>query len=572
MTATEATVRQDGYRKFPVLISTGLLVAAFSLALMQGPAFGAETEKDNPAKDAVAEAAASAEPMTLIVSLDDQKVDVYRGTKLITSSNVSTGMRGHTTKSGVFTVLEKKRRHYSNLYNGAPMPWMQRLTWSGTALHAGALPGYPASHGCIRMPYSFAPKLFEMTEVGEHVVISRNHPKPRMIQHSKLFQPLPMPTPPVVSKEDRARQKAAVEEGDAQSLAAAASPVILANAKVSADTSAATKDAEADTKTDVVSEESPKRHAADVNGDEPRIHAVSNKGADVVDTDHAIDPRAGSGLAHAVSDEGADRGTDHAVKVDQPMSFAAKKLNAGGLSAANEAAEPRNEAPLRILITKTTKRDRIRGVQFQLADLGYLEPQMFDGTFGTLTIDAIKSFQRDHDMPPSGAVTDDVVKAIYAANGKDMPPNGHLFVRREFDHVYDVPAEIKREGEDLGTHVFTALKFSSGDTKAPWMAVSTNDGDPYAALDRVEIPEEARQWISERLTPGSSLIVADTAVNTAALPKGADYVVLADDPGKPAARPVQVQSRPQPRVERRYYYEPRRRERRRTGGPFWFRW
>ncbi|MFD0985707.1 L,D-transpeptidase family protein [Methyloligella solikamskensis] len=526
-------VRDGGYRSFPAIASAGILAAAISLAPVNGPAFAADKNKDAEATDPVTQAAASDEPMTLIVALDAQKVDIYRGTKLITSSSVSTGMRGHTTKSGVFSVLEKKRRHYSNLYNGAPMPWMQRLTWSGTALHAGALPGYPASHGCIRLPYNFAPKLFEMTGVGENVVVSRNRPEPRIIEHAKLFQPLPMPTPPVVSKADRTKQKASAEQGESQSFADAASPVILANAEMSSDDAAAKSDAD----------------------------------------EHAIDPYDIASTDDAGSDM-VDRGTDHAIDVDRPLSLAAKKLNAGGLDAAAAAAEPRNEAPLRILITKATKRDRIRGVQFQLADLGYLTPQMFDGTFGSLTIDAIKDFQRDHDMPPSGAVTDDVVKAIYEANGKDMPPNGHLFVRREFDRVYDVPAAISMPNQDLGTHVFTAMNFSSGDTKARWMAISTNDGDPYAALDRVEIPEEARQWISERLTPGSSLIIGDTAINTAALPEGADYVVLAEDPGKPAARPVSTYSRPQqPRVEqRRYYYEPRRRERRRTGGPFWFRY
>ncbi|WP_069094489.1 L,D-transpeptidase family protein [Methyloligella halotolerans] len=534
MTVIEAAIRaarNGSYRNIGSLASAGMLAAAISLVPMHDKAFAADKKADP-----VEEAAASNEPMILIVGLDAQKVDIYRGTELITSSSVSSGMRGHTTKAGVFSVLEKKRKHYSNLYNGAPMPWMQRLTWSGTALHAGALPGYPASHGCIRLPYSFAPKLFEMTEVGENVVVSRDRPKPQIIEHPKLFQPMPMPTPPVVSKADRDKQKAGLERSDNESFANAASPVILANAKMPADDAAGAAD----------------KAPASV---------------------HAIDPYQ---VANADQAAAEDVDSDHAVDVDRPMSFAAQKLNEGGLGAAVAAAEPRNEAPLRILITKATKRDRIRGVQFQLADLGYLTPQMFDGTFGSLTIDAIKEFQRDHDMPPSGAVTDDVVSAIYKANGKDTPPNGHLFVRREFDRVYDVPAEITMPATDLGTHVFTAMNFSSGDTKTRWMAVSTNGGDPYAALDRVEIPEDARQWISERLTPGSSLIVADTAINTAALPEGADYVVLAEDPGKPAARPVSASPRPQYQYEqRRYYeprYEPRRRERRRTGGPFWFRY
>ena len=127
------------------------------------------------------------------VSLSQQKVDVYRGLTRISSSKVSTGMRGYATKAGVFSVLEKRRHHRSNLYSGAPMPWMNRITWSGTALHAGVVPGYPASHGCIRLPRSFAPKLFKMTTVGVHVVVVRNGGVPALFELSALFQPLPPP-------------------------------------------------------------------------------------------------------------------------------------------------------------------------------------------------------------------------------------------------------------------------------------------------------------------------------------------------------------------------------------------
>ena len=97
---------------------------------------------------------------------------------------------------GAFSIIEKQRWHHSNIYSGAPMPWMNRITWSGTALHAGVVPGYPASHGCIRLPYSFAPKLFQMTTVGDNVIVSRSRPTPTLIEHPNLFQPLPPPAPP----------------------------------------------------------------------------------------------------------------------------------------------------------------------------------------------------------------------------------------------------------------------------------------------------------------------------------------------------------------------------------------
>ena len=131
------------------------------------------------------------EPTTLVVSLNQQKIDVYRGMALVASSKVSSGMPGHATKPGVFSILEKQRYHHSNIYSGAPMPWINRLTRSGTALHAGIVPGYPASHGCIRLPLAFAPKLYSITKVGDNVVVAGNQTAPKLIEHPNLFQPLP---------------------------------------------------------------------------------------------------------------------------------------------------------------------------------------------------------------------------------------------------------------------------------------------------------------------------------------------------------------------------------------------
>ena len=104
----------------------------------------------------------------------------------------------------MFSILEKRRYHRSNLYSGAPMPWMQRLTRSGTALHAGVVPGYPASHGCVRLPFSFAPKLFEMTAVGGNVVVAGARLVPEPIEHPKLFQPLSRPAPQIAGRDQAA--------------------------------------------------------------------------------------------------------------------------------------------------------------------------------------------------------------------------------------------------------------------------------------------------------------------------------------------------------------------------------
>ncbi len=110
-------------------------------------------------------------PVVVLVSIPLQVMHVYRNGILVGRSSVSTGAKGHATPSGVFTILEKDKTHYSKTYNNAPMPNMQRLTWSGVAMHSGQLPGYPASHGCIRMPYDFSQLLYTITAKGGTVVI-----------------------------------------------------------------------------------------------------------------------------------------------------------------------------------------------------------------------------------------------------------------------------------------------------------------------------------------------------------------------------------------------------------------
>src|SRR5689334_15478284 len=149
---------------------------------------GAEAKKKPHPLEAPILDSRNGEPLTLVISLRDQKMDVYQGITLVTTTKVSTGTRSYPTKAGVFSILEKQRYHHSNMYSAAPMPWMQRLTWSGTALHAGVVPGYPASHGCIRLTYAFAPKFFEMSSVGDNVIVSRGRPKPTPIEHPSLFQ------------------------------------------------------------------------------------------------------------------------------------------------------------------------------------------------------------------------------------------------------------------------------------------------------------------------------------------------------------------------------------------------
>jgi hypothetical protein len=125
-------------------------------------------------------------PIMLIVSIPDQKVHVYRNGIRIAASSCSTGKPGHSTPTGVFKILQKDKHHRSSTYSNAPMPNMNRLTWSGIALHAGQLPGYPASHGCVRLPMQFSELLFGVTKLGMTVVIADNKAYPSEVVHPGL--------------------------------------------------------------------------------------------------------------------------------------------------------------------------------------------------------------------------------------------------------------------------------------------------------------------------------------------------------------------------------------------------
>jgi hypothetical protein len=126
-------------------------------------------------------------PLQVIISIADQKISVYDDGTLIARSSVSTGVQGHPTPVGVFSVIGKELWHRSNIYSAAPMPYMQRITWSGIALHAGVLPGHPASHGCIRLAKDFAVRLWHLTKRGTRVIIAPNNVDPVQIASPRLF-------------------------------------------------------------------------------------------------------------------------------------------------------------------------------------------------------------------------------------------------------------------------------------------------------------------------------------------------------------------------------------------------
>jgi L,D-transpeptidase catalytic domain len=140
---------------------------------------------------AFVEGRTAGEPIMAIVSLHKQQITVYDANGWILRAPVSSGQKGRETPAGIFSIIQKEAEHYSNLYDDAYMPHMQRITWSGIALHGGPLPGHPASHGCVRMPYDFAERLFDATPLGTRVIVAARDVAPVEIAHPALFVPKP---------------------------------------------------------------------------------------------------------------------------------------------------------------------------------------------------------------------------------------------------------------------------------------------------------------------------------------------------------------------------------------------
>ena len=186
MTNQFTTVRSAGMIRYlgaPAIVTIAAVMTALAPA-------GAATNQARPAAPTEAVAPRDAgEPIMAIVSIKSQQVTFYDADGWIVRAPVSTGIKGRETPAGVFAVVEKDKDHHSSLYDDAWMPNMQRITWNGIALHGGPLPGYAASHGCVRMPYGFAEKLFDKTRIGMRVIISPNDAAPVDFSHPALFVP-----------------------------------------------------------------------------------------------------------------------------------------------------------------------------------------------------------------------------------------------------------------------------------------------------------------------------------------------------------------------------------------------
>ena len=467
------------------------------------------------------EAAKPHGPLLIAISINKQNMKIYDANGFFAETPVSTGMRGHPTPMGVFSVIQKEKLHHSNIYSGAPMPYMQRITWSGIAIHAGVLPGHPASHGCIRMPMAFAVKMYGWTKMGARVVITPDEMVPTNFSHPLLIaqkivpQPIAADEPNAAAKADKASnvattKPAALEanlelrstvghDDSAKSLAdAAPASALLREQTRTADASVSpvTKSRVAMSDATPSGDDSPVRQQPVAGTDSPpstaenSVSAKSGDASSAESGDARLEPaksEAESATAEraeiaSADDKSVETGASQAASAeDIDADKAGKKPDQTGVpvQASDEAAKTKAgaradatkaEAKADDVRTEATKIDAsvkpaaniTAGVPDQKKDQGRLP--------GTEKAPASKSDTAALAAPKRGGQI-----AVFVSR-KDSK----LYVRQNFAPLFDVPVTIAPSDRPLGTHVFTAEVDKDDANVLHWSVVSLPTPARYA--------------------------------------------------------------------------------------------
>jgi hypothetical protein len=423
-------------------------------------------------------------PVMAIVSLSRQRVAVYDARGKMLEAPVSTGKTGYDTPPGIYSVIQKNRDHYSNLYDDAAMPFMQRITWSGIALHAGALPGYPASHGCIRMPHEFAGQLFDLTRMGMRVVVVRDDMSPVDFAHPALFKPGPVgpsPTQLGAHVENVSVALAPTRRSIAAAKAVAAEVAAMKAQEARRASVRARQEAAEFLEKLEVAEEAKTRAEATIEEAERLLEMEGSSGFG--QKLNAIKAKAHERLAGAQAQIDAIHAEG---KAEIDAAFAAreeaKAARAANVAAQNEAKLVADQmAPVSVFISRKTQRLYVR--------------QAFEPLFeSAVTI-------RDPGVP--------IGTTIFTAlnyTGKDAAD-----LRWSALSMYADAASPK---------LASGFLRSRGGGSA-----RTNADAAKAALERIAMPQDAIDRINELISPGSSLIISDETTSRET-GKGTDFVVL----------------------------------------------
>ena len=477
-TAAQSTVAMR--RRGPPAIVTLAAMAALT-ALTADAAAG--QARPAPPTEATAPRDAG-EPIMAIVSIKSQQVTFYDADGWILRAPVSTGTTGRETPAGVFAVLERDKDHHSSLYDDAWMPNMQRITWNGIALHGGPLPGYAASHGCVRMPYGFAEKLFDKTRIGMRVIISPNDAEPVEFSHKALF----VPNREAIAAAPAKAEALAREAAEAAKTADEAKKVAASATRETASLTSSLRKLEwLKTRADAELAYADKALAA-AKTDEAKARAEDLKqktAAKAAELGNQLDTAkadAKSKLdAAAVAKEGAKTDEAKARAEDLKQKAAAKSADLGTqLGTAKADAKSK-------LDTAAAAKETAKATQTRKADTAKAASE------AKLALESASMF------------ISRATQKLYVRRNthKQWPDGGEVF-----DATIEVPVTIRNPDKRIGTHVFTAV--ARNDAGLRWTAVTIDNGDDAKnALDRITIPQDVLDRIAPTALPRSSIVVSD---------------------------------------------------------------
>jgi L,D-transpeptidase catalytic domain len=404
-------------------------------------------------------------PIMAIVSLRSQRITVYDADGWIMRAPVSSGQAGRETPAGIFSVIQKDAAHHSNLYDDAYMPHMQRLTWSGIALHGGLLPGHPASHGCIRLPYDFAAHLFDLTELGMRVIVAPSDVAPISIAHPALFGPRP-----------DARDAAATKVSEAEEAAKKAGQARLAVLTASRELAQATM---------------PLRRMRNLKLIEEQRLAIAERSIASADS---IEAKEAAEAAKANS-------TAKIAELNAQLAPAEAELQPkfDAVAAARKAAVAAEEA-------------RLEAEEIVHA-LARPEPVSVFISRKTLRLYVRQAFEPIFDIPIT-------IRDI------DLPIGTHIFTvlergGRKGDMEWSVVSVVGSNVGPTETQATTSRALDSVVNEADLPSAR-------AALDRVIIPEDTVDRIAQLVSSRSSLIISDEGPSSETS-RGTDFVIVMSD-------------------------------------------
>jgi lipoprotein-anchoring transpeptidase ErfK/SrfK len=452
----------------PMTRATGLRAARLGIASLAGLlAANNVTDAANSLREQAVQSRPIGEPIMAIVALREQQITVYDANGWILRAPVSSGQPGRETPAGIFSVIQKEAEHYSNMYDDAYMPHMQRLTWSGIAIHGGPLPGYPASHGCVRMPYDFAERLFDKTRLGMRVIVAPGNVTPVAINHPALFQPKAGPgaadelaaataeADTAASKADQARLAAmtAFRESSAATVAVRRAEIL----KLKADAQVAAAERA------IATAESPEAKEQAENAKAKATSQVVESATQLATAQAELQPKL------------------DAVRAAREAASAAEAARVVATEAVRKAT--RDLEPISVFISRKTQHLYIRQAFQPILEIP-VTIQDPDRPIGTHIFTATES------------------------TGTALRWSAVSLVGRYSDTTADDPTGSTRKSHDRDHD-----------------AMSTDTGKAKAALDRIVIPQETADRIAEIVSPRSSLIISDEAVSPETS-NGTDFVIL----------------------------------------------